>query len=171
MVDVDVAVGHIVHEKRPEEISCYNWVRHVLAPLDDAEKRLKGITIARPIVFSNQIDLVDRTHQSDIVLKLGVLWWVIMVRKYVDRVNIEVSLVDAVRAIDHELFRSKFLDERLRLLEDNHGDLAEQVDQPKFPKSTPQAHPDPRRLGPRAHCQFRTRRLSDHPHMSIQYVG
>lgn len=127
MVDVNVTIGHVVHEQRPEEISRHDWFRRFLAVFDNAEEGLEGITswvIACPIVFSNKVDLINRLHQIDIILQFAIQRRVVMVGEDVDRVDFKVAFLDAVRAIDHELLRSKLLNKSLEQSEDNHRDLA-----------------------------------------------
>ncbi len=116
MVDIDVAIWHVMHEKRPEEVPQYYRVGSVLAALDDVVKGSNGIplrAVARPVVLSDQVGLVGRHDQSYIFLKLGVVGWVVVIREDVDRVDGEMSPLDTVRAVDHELFGGKLLDEGL----------------------------------------------------------
>jgi len=119
MVDIDIAIWHIMHEKRPEEVPHYYRVQRVLAALDDVVKGSKGVSldvVARPVVFADQVDLVGRLDESDVFLKLRVVGWVVVIRETVDRVDGEMGPLDTVRTVDHELLGGKLLDEGLTRL-------------------------------------------------------
>ena len=62
VVDEDVAVGHVVHEERPEQVANDDGLGGILAALDDAVEGLERgrLRVVRgPVVLADQVGLVD----------------------------------------------------------------------------------------------------------------
>lgn len=99
---------YIVHEQAPEQIATNNGV--CLNGAEELGQRGSLRVVPSPVIFSRNVDLVDRFHECDIVLKLGYVWRVVMIREDVDRGNGEVRLVNPIRSVNDQLIGCKLLD-------------------------------------------------------------
>ena len=113
VVDESVAVGHVVHEQGPKDIPDDDGASRVLPVLDDIVKRLQGVggrIVGGPVVFADEIRLVDGGDECDVGFEFGVVGWVVVVGKDVDFLDGEVSLVDTIGAVDDEFVGSELFD-------------------------------------------------------------
>ena len=54
----------------------------VLASLNDVVEGSETVAlrvVARPVIYSDQVDLVDLLNEGYVFLKLGVIWWVVVI--------------------------------------------------------------------------------------------
>ena len=70
MVDVDIAIRHIVRKQTPEEISCNDGVTQVLSSLYNVVKGLqrRGLwVVGRPVVLADEVDFVHALDKCDVL--------------------------------------------------------------------------------------------------------
>ena len=112
VVDESIAVWHIMHEERPKDIPNHDRIYCVLMTFDNVVKGLQRVSrwiVGGPVIFSYEIGLVDAGYQFDVLVELSVIGRVVMVGEDVNLFDVEMSLVDAIGAVDDKFVGSELL--------------------------------------------------------------
>lgn len=102
-----IAIRSVPPKQAPEGVPANRWT-----VLDDLIEGVQGSTARGPypVVLAGEVDLSNTLYSLDPGLQLRSVDWVEVVREDVYLLDAEMRLVDAVRAIKHELIWSDALD-------------------------------------------------------------